>query len=101
MSTKSYFDRLEKKFGRLSFGRLLKALRDSEGMTLAEFAKKLDISIQNLCDLEKGRRIPSPLRTARIARKLGYPVDSLIELSIRDSLENDGLYFEVKLSKAS
>ena len=100
MNTKSYFDQLEKKFGRLSFGGILKALRDSEGITQVEFAKKLHITVQNLCDLEKGRRIPSPLRAARIAKKLGYPTKSFIELSIRDSLENDGFHFEVKLSEA-
>lgn len=100
MTTKSYFERLEKQYGPLSFGSLLRALRESENMTQTAFAKRIGLSIQNLNDLEKGRRIPTPTRTARIAKKLGLPQIGLIELVIRDSLAKEGFHYEVKLKSA-
>ena len=62
MSTKSYFDKLEKQFGSLTFGGLLRAWREGEQLSQTAFAKKVGISVQNLNDLEKGRSIPSPTR---------------------------------------
>lgn len=97
----SYFEELEKEFGRLSFGEMLKALREAEGATQADFSKKLGFSVQNLCDIEKGRRIPSPARTAEIAKKLKLPVKSMIEFSLRDALEIEGFNYNVNLEESA
>ena len=64
MITKSCFEKLEKQFGPLTFGGLLKAWREGEELTQTAFAKKIGLSVQNLNDLEKGRRIPTPTRAA-------------------------------------
>lgn len=103
MSTKrkSYFAELEEKFGKLTFGELLKALRESQGETQAAFSKKLGFSVQNLCDIEKGRRIPSPARAAKIAKKLKLPKIALIEFALRDSLEAEGLKYSVTLKESA
>lgn len=100
MTTKSYFEKLEKQYGPLTFGGLLKACRESEGMTQTAFAKKVGLSVQNLNDLEKGRRIPTPTRAARIAKKLGLPEVGMIQLALRDSLIKEGFHYEVKLESA-
>jgi transcriptional regulator with XRE-family HTH domain len=50
------------------------AEREAEDFSQTAFAKKIGLSVQNLNDLEKGRRIPTPSRAARIAKKLGLPV---------------------------
>ena len=100
MSTKSYFEKLEKQYGALTFGTMLKAWRESEEKSQTTFAKKLGLSVQNLNDLEKGRRIPSPTRAARIAKKLGLPEIGLIQLALRDSLVKEGFKYEVKLESA-
>lgn len=100
MSTKSYFEKLEKKYGVTSFGSLLKAWRESDNINQTSFAKKMGLSVQNLNDLEKGRRIPTPARAARIAKKLGLPEVGLIQLAIRDSLAKEGFHYEVKLESA-
>ncbi len=102
MTTKSnsYFEKLEKKYGKLTFGSMLKAWRESDELGQAEFAKKLGISPQNLNDIEKGRRIPSPTRAARIAKKLDLPTIGLIQLALRDSLHKEGFKFEVLLKVA-
>ncbi len=100
MSTKSYFEKLEKQFGPLTFGGLLKAWRESEELTQTSFAKKVGLSVQNLNDLEKGRRIPSPSRAARIAKKLGLPEKRMIQLALRDSLTKEGFHYDVILETA-
>jgi transcriptional regulator with XRE-family HTH domain len=93
-------ERLEKKFGRLTFASALKSWRLGDEYTQTEFAKKLGISVQNLNDLEKGRRIPSPARAAKIAQKLKLPEKAFIMLAIRDALYKDGFHFNVSLETA-
>lgn len=100
MGIKNYFEKLEKQYGVLTFGELLKAWRDAEDMTQTAFAKKIGLSAQNLNDLEKGRRIPTPTRAARIAKKLGLPEMGLIQLALRDALAKEGFHYEVKLESA-
>lgn len=100
MITKSYFEKLEKQYGVLTFGDLLRVWRDGEDMTQTAFAKKIGLSVQNLNDIEKGRRIPTPTRAARIAKKLGLPEMGMIQLALRDSLVKEGFHYEVKLESA-
>lgn len=100
MTTKSLFKKLEKQYGVLTFGKMLKAWRLSMDLSQTSFAEKLNLSVQNLNDLEKGRRIPGPLRAARIAKKLGLPEIGLIQLALRDALEKDGFHYEVRLRSA-
>lgn len=98
---KSYFEELEKKYGRLTFGDMLKAWRESDEFSQTAFAKKLGISVQNLNDIEKGRKIPSPTRAAKIAKKLGLPESPLIQLALRDTLYKEGFKYSVTLSLES
>lgn len=102
MSTnQSYFEELEKEYGRLSFGATLKAIRETEGWTQSLMAKKLGISVQNLCDIEKERRIPSPARASKMAKKLKMPEAPFIELVIRDDLWKNKLRYEVTIEKSA
>lgn len=98
---KSYFEKLEKTYGALTFGEMLSSWRKSEKKTQATFARKIGLSAQNLNDLEKGRRIPTATRAAKIAQKLGLPVKGMIQLAVRDSLAKEGFKFDVKLEDAS
>lgn len=91
---------LERKYGRLTVAELLRSWRMGDEVSQAQFAKKLGISVQSLCDLEKGRRIPSPARAARLAKKMGYSEIALIQLALRDTLHADGFKFNVKLEIA-
>jgi len=100
MTTKSYFEKLEKKYGVITFADMLKAWREAENMSQTAFSKKIGLSVQNLNDLEKGRRIPSPSRAAKIANKLGLPEMGLIQLALRDSLVKEGFDYDVKLESA-
>ncbi len=98
MSTKRrYSDELRRKYGRISFGKLLAAWRDSEEMSQVQFAKKLGLSPANLCDIEQGRRIPSAVRAKRIAVRLGLPAKALVAIAIEDALKKEGMRYSVEL----
>ena len=53
----------------LSLANLLLAIRQGEAMSQVEFASKLKISRQYLCDIEHGRRSISPKAAAEFAKK--------------------------------
>lgn len=88
---------LEKEYGKLTFGKLLKAHRLGEEITQADMSKKLKISRQKLNDLENGRRFPSPKVAAATAEKLGEHVPTWISIVIEEMLRKDGFEYKVIL----
>jgi len=96
-----YSDELQKKYGRITFGRFLLAWRQSEEMTQSAFARHLGLSSANLCDLEQGRRIPSPSRARKIAKKLGLPEMGIIAIALQDALYREGMRYSVELKEVS
>mgnify|MGYP005863090465 CR=1 FL=1 len=60
-------EEIEKEHGPLTFGWALWSHRKCEDMIQKEFARLLGITPASLCDLERGRRIPSVKRAAGIA----------------------------------
>lgn len=103
MSTKKNYtlENLEKDFGPLTFGRALESYRLSEELSLSAFAKRLKITPQSLCDLEKGRRVPSVSRAAGIAIKLREPVETWVQLALNDLLRSADLKFSIELKRVS
>lgn len=89
----------EKDFGRPTFGEVLEAWRLSDGLSLKEMAGKLSISASSLCDLEKGRRIPSIARVRKIANVLGVSEIVWISHIIQDQLDRENLNFKVHLEE--
>ena len=67
-------------------------------MTQFSFAKKLALTAANLCDLEKGRKIPSPVRAAKIAKKLGLAPAFLIQVALQDGLRKEKLDFKISVA---
>jgi DNA-binding XRE family transcriptional regulator len=59
--------------GPLTIGNLLYSLRKSEEISQVEFARKLGISKQTLCDIEKERTAVSSARAARFAKSSNSP----------------------------
>lgn len=97
MSTKSeartYIENL---VGPLTMASLLLSLRDCHEMSQVDFAKKLGISKQTLCDIEKSRKAVSSARAARFAKKLGYPPELFIKIALEEELRNEGLHLKIK-----
>lgn len=73
--------------GPLTFARLIRAIRLCDEQTLAQFSKRLGISRQHLCDIEKGRKLVSPGRAIRFAKTLGYPDHLFVQLSLQAQLD--------------
>ena len=64
-------------------------------------AKKLNISKQHLCDIERGRKPVSPKLAAEYALKLGYSEKQFIRLALQDELDRAGLLFSVEIKRAA
>jgi len=88
----------EKEHGPLTFGEALESYRLGEEISQADMAKRIGISSQSLCDIEKGRRIPTPKRAAKIAQLLGEPELFWVKLALQDELKRDNLNFKVVLT---
>jgi transcriptional regulator with XRE-family HTH domain len=103
MNTKKYdsIRTLEKKYGVMTLGRFIKAMREADEISQVNYAKKLKISRANLCDIEKGRKIVSPERAARIAKIIKVSEYVLIQLALQDLLRAANLKYEVLLNEAS
>lgn len=86
--------------GPLSFGKMIKALRECDEITQTSLAKKLKISRQNLCDIEKGRQSVSPDLAARFAKKMGYAIQQFVALAMQDQLKKAGLKLKIHLEAA-
>ena len=103
MSTKKKSDAmkfLEGVVGKLTFGGLIEAMRQAEEMSQVEFAKKLGISKQHLCDIEKRRKFVSPERAAKFARILEHSEKSFVALALQDIVNQGGLKLKVNVEAA-
>lgn len=86
---------------KLTLGEMLRSIRQCEEITQVDFSKKLNISRQNLCDIEHGRRFISPKVAAEYAVKLGYSKNQFVRLCLQDLLDRDGINLEVEIKKAA
>jgi len=84
----------------LTFGAAVESLRVGECHSQAAFAKKLGVSRQYLCDVEKGRRPVSAAQAARFAKAFGHPPNVLVRLAIQDEISACGLKLKVTLEAA-
>lgn len=86
--------------GPLTFGMAVEALRLRDELSQASFAKKLGVSRQYLCDVEKGRRLVSPEQAARFAKAFGHPANVLVQLALQDAVREGGLKLKVTVEAA-
>ena len=99
MTTKNYGRKeMEKEIGVLTFANALESHRKCEELSQKDFAKMLKISPSSLCDIEKGRRIPSPRRAAKIAKLIDEPEIFWIRLALQDMLKHEQLDYTVSVA---
>lgn len=105
MSTKSNsFNALEATkdtWDSMTFGGLVHSLRMSDEITQVDLAKRLGVSKQFLSDVEHNRKDVGITFAKKISDVLGYSIEPLIELLIRDQLRRQHLNYTVELRKAS
>jgi len=97
--TQSFLENLVQE--KLSISNLIKTLREAEEMLQVDFAKKLNITRQRLCDIEHGRSRISPRMAAEFAKKLGYSEYQFVRLALQDILERDHLSYKIELKEAA
>lgn len=85
----------------MTFGGLVHSLRMSDEITQVDLAKKIGVSKQFLSDVEHNRKDVGINFAKKIADALGYSIEPLIELLIRDQLRRQHLNYTVELKKAS
>ena len=91
---------LEKVCGKLTLGMAIRSIRLAEEETQTAFAKKLKISTQYLCDVERGRKRVTAKKAKKIAEILGHSAEQFVALAIQDSLNRDGIRMLVEIKVA-
>jgi DNA-binding transcriptional regulator YiaG len=76
---------------KLTFSKLIWAIRQADEISQVNFAAKLSITKQHLCDIEDGLKSISPKLAAKYAAILGYSKKQFIRLSLQDLVDRDGL----------
>ena len=98
MSTKKIGTKeIEKEFGPLTFGSLLKAHRFGEELTQVQFAKLLGLSKQSLNDLEGNRKSPTIHRAIGIAKKIGLLPELVVQVVLQDQVSKENLKLSVSV----
>lgn len=87
---------LEKMSGvKLTLGKLIWAIRQADEIPQVEFAHKLEITKQHLCDIEHDRKLMSPKLAAKYADILGYSKEQFIRLALQDLVDRSDLNIQV------
>ena len=89
---------LEKTLQDVTFGELIKSYRKEEKMTLKKLADILETTPAGICDLEKGRKIPSVKRAWKIASTLMMHEPFCVQIALQDQLREQGLDLKVSIS---
>ncbi len=82
---------------KLTLGKAIHSIRLCDELSQVEFAHKLGISKQQLCDIEHNRKILSPKLAAKYATLLGYPNSQFIRLALQGIIDRDNLNVIVEI----
>ena len=88
----------EKEYGVITFAEIIKSYRVCEEFTQTELAATLGITSASLCDLEKGKKIPSPERAFSIASKLGESEGAWVQAALQDLLRKHNIKLKVSVA---
>jgi len=85
----------------LNFANMIHSLRLADEVSQVELADMIGISKGIMCDIEKGRRLPTIDQAKNMAQALGYPVQGFIGILFQDQLKKANLNLTVTLDDAS
>ena len=83
--------------GPLSLGDLVASIREGEGWSLAEMAKRLKVTRAHVAAVEHGKPV-APESAAKYARALGYSQDQFVRLALQDAVRRARLPYVVQVS---
>ena len=84
----------------LTFGALLKSIREGEEETQDVFGERLGVSKQYVYQIETGNRRVSLEQAARFADALGYNRLGFVQLCMQDMLDSAGIEAKAKVEVA-
>ncbi len=84
----------------LSFNDMLSSLRGTEEMTQAHLAKKAGTTKAKICDFEKGRRKPTLILAAKLAKALGHSEALFVSKLIEEQVAEAKLKLKVTIEAA-
>lgn len=84
--------------GPLTFSQMMESFRLCDEASLVEYARRLGVSRQYLCDVEKGRRTVSLERAAEWGRILGYGEELFMKLALEQQARAAGLDVEITVT---
>ena len=91
-------ERLEKRFGPLTFALFMRAARTMMDLTQEEMGKKLGISRANVCDIEKGRQLVSVEFAVKVAKKAQISEALAVKACLEDQIRKTGLDLKIQVS---
>lgn len=77
--------------GPLTFGQMVKAIRETDEMTQEELASRLDIGKSFVSDVENGRRVPSIEKAAEWAVALSQHRVVFVEKVLQEQVRQAGI----------
>lgn len=83
---------------KLTLGKLILSIRQADETSQVDFANKLKITKQHLCDIEHERKSVSPKLAAKYAAILGYSKEQFIRLALQDLVDREGLNVQVEIT---
>lgn len=89
---------LRKLVGPVSFGQMIRAWRLSQELGLVEMANLLGISKQDLCNIEKGRKLVSVERAVSFAKSLNMSEKVFAVYALQDQLRKAGIEGEITIN---
>jgi transcriptional regulator with XRE-family HTH domain len=92
----------ERRWGRttrLRGGALLRAARESAGVTAKEICRQTGMSVAQLSDIERGIGPLSLKRANQIANALKQPFVEIVQAILQDKLEEAGFAMHVKVCR--
>jgi len=81
--------------GPLTFGQMVRAIRETDGVTQEGLAGRLGIGKAFVSDVENGRRVPSAEKALEWGKALGYPSAMFVELALQAQLDAAGIRMTV------
>lgn len=72
---------------RFIMGFKLKQFRQESGLSLKELARKTNLSISYLSEIEKGKKYPKPEKILHLAEALGITFDELVSLQVNKEFD--------------
>lgn len=88
-------------WNKMTFGGLIRSLRKSDEIPQTVLAKKLGVSKQFLSDVEHNRKEVGIDFAKKVATSLGYSIEPLLELLIKQQLKRHRLNYKIEIKKAS